>query len=803
MLQRIVSVRDCPLETPMNNATTAAPQLPPGTVIDGTYTTGAVVRSRLGSVTYAATDLSGNRVDVTVYAPACFVSPVAMERSLRELRQLEKVHAPQVLQVIDAGKLAQGGIYEVHERFDSTSLAEIGSLRPAEVARLIPEIVAALQAAQKVGVLHRNLGAEAVLRGERGIKLTGFAVGDPQGGVSFGALDCIAPEQVEGKNIDERTLVYNLAALTYRFLRGASLFTGGDSGTQLLQAAASVPPSESMPAPLFAALAKDPKSRPNLLQRFVADLDAIVRDFPQDEAASPPPTRDPDLSAITSEGGSRSGEEREVNDTLAALMTDPDEPKLPSSDEKAGPAALAGTPAPASERPATTPPRPAIITGPGMLGAPPSSGVKPPPTLAPPPSLGGLPNAPSLSGLPNLGKPGVPTLGAPSIGVPSLGKPGVPGSVPSSAPSIGAPVLAPPSAAPSGAPSVAPPSIAAPTASAAAPATSAKPRTRGWTMFMEVTEDEAGAPAAPGVPLPGAPVPAAGAPVPAAAAPVAAAPLPVAPTPAPAPAPAPAGPPGEVKPSTRGWTMIMDDPAEAEAASGLSTPAAAAAPPPPSPTTRGWTMLEELNDSLPAAAATPAQPVAAAAAAAAVPATPASEVSGVGGAPSSRGWTMFMEAELQGGAAKPEEPTGDPEFYDGPVQTETGTTVAFAPTADSPNATRTRPAAADPDFSAQEPMTSFGARLRGEPEDAAPAAASLSPVSAPSASAEIPSFAGNNLGFVAVKPAEPAPVRAQPQPDALDQDVDAGAGGGNTTLIVIGVVVVVAVVIAIILLTGK
>jgi len=269
----------------MNNATTAAPQLPPGTVIDGTYTTGAVVRSRLGSVTYAATDLSGARVDVTVYAPACFVSPVALERSLRELRQLEKVHAPQVLQVIDAGKLPQGGIYEVHERFDATSLAEIGPLRPAEVSRLIPEIVTALQAAQKVGVLHRNLGAEAVLRGERGIKLTGFAVGDPQGGVSFGALDCIAPEQVEGKNIDERTLVYNLAALTYRFLRGASLFTGGDSGTQLLQAAASVPPSESMPAPLFAALAKDPKARPNLLQRFLADLDAIVRDFTQEEAA--------------------------------------------------------------------------------------------------------------------------------------------------------------------------------------------------------------------------------------------------------------------------------------------------------------------------------------------------------------------------------------------------------------------------------------------------------------------------------------------------------------------------------------
>ncbi len=613
----------------MNNVTTAAPQLPPGTVIDGTYTTGAVVRSRLGSVTYAATDLSGTRVDVTIYAAACFVSPVAMERSLRELRQLEKVHAPQVLRVIDAGKLAQGGIYEVHERFDSTSLAEIGSLRPAEVSRLIPEIVAALQAAQKVGVLHRNLGAEAVLRGERGIKLTGFAVGDPQGGVSFGALDCIAPEQVEGRNIDERTLVYNLAALTYRFLRGASLFTGGDSGTQLLQAAASLPPPESMPAPLFAALAKDPKSRPNLLQRFVADLDVIVRDFPQDEANSPPAARDPDPPAMSSEGG----EERESSDTLAALMTDPDAPKLPSSDEKAGPTATAGVPASTPERPATTPPRPAIITGPGTLGAPPSTGVKPPPTLAPPPSLGGLPNAPSLGSLPNLGKPSVPTLGAPTLGKPAV-------------PTLGAPVLTPPSAAPVvAAPSVGLPTIAAPSAAAAASATSAKPRTRGWT--------------------------------------------------------------------------------------------------------------------------------------------------------------MFMEAELQGGS-KPEEPApeGDPEFYDGPVQTETGTTVAFAPTAAEPNASlaRSRPAAETPDLGSQEPMTSFGARLRGEAEEAAPAAASLSPVSAPSASAEIPSFAGSNLGFVAVKQA--APVAPEAQPDALEQDVDAG-GGGNTKLIVIGVVVVVAVVIAIILLTSK
>lgn len=800
----------------MNTATTAAPKLPPGTVIDGTYTTGAVVRSRLGAVTYAATDLSRNRVDVTVYAPECFVSPVALERSLRELRQLEKVHAPQVLRIFDAGKLPQGGIYEVHEHVEGQSLAELGAIPPAEVAPLIHEIVTALQAAQKVGVLHRNLGAQAVLRGERGIKLTGFAVGDPQGGVSFGALDCIAPEQVEGKNIDERTLVYNLAALTYRFLRGASLFTGGDSGTQLLQAAASLPPPESMPAPLFAALAKDPKSRPNLLQKFLGELDAIVREFPH---SSQPPAAAPDRAGSAADptpdspadapepmtdlrterapepearreptvdrraerapaNMSEGSEEREVNDTLDSLMTDPDAPKLPSPEAK-------------SPEAKPNPTRPAIVTGPGTISPPPSSSKPPVPSLgAPPPSLG-KPAAPAL-GLPSPGKPPLPSIGGPP-NLPSLG------GGPIAPPSLGP--LAPPSIGPPGAPSIGPPSAAAAPAAAGA----AKPRTRGWTMFMEVTEDEAANPATPGVPLPGAPgapaapVPVAGAPVagaPIAGAPVAGAPLaPMPAAPAPAP-PAPATPTGEVKPSTRGWTMIMDEPSDADpAALGLSTPAAAASPPPPSPTTRGWTMLEELNDSLPASA-TPATP--------ATPAAPASEVSGVSSAPSSRGWTMFMEAELQGGA-KPEEPAtpdAEPEFFDGQVQTDSGTVIAFAPTAAEPTASFTRSRAEEDDVAAQEPMTSFGARLRGEPEEAAPLAPSLTPESAPSHSAEIPSFAGNNLGFSVVADTKPAPptTRPEPQPDALDSDLEA-APGGNSKLIVIGVVVVVALVVAIILAT--
>ncbi|MCA9637251.1 MAG: hypothetical protein KC420_14590, partial [Myxococcales bacterium] len=218
---------------------TSAPQLAPGTVIDGMYTLGESLRTRVGAATYEATDPNDKKVEVTVYRPDSFMNPMAVERTLRELRQVSTVDDPRVVHVFDSGKLADGGVYEVHERIEGQSLAELGALSGGDAATALGDIVAALQAAAQAGVLHRDLGPDVVFKTAGGIKVGGFAVGEPQGGVSFGAIECIAPEQVEGKNIDESTLVYNLAALGYRMLTGRPLFAG-DVATQLLQHAASV-----------------------------------------------------------------------------------------------------------------------------------------------------------------------------------------------------------------------------------------------------------------------------------------------------------------------------------------------------------------------------------------------------------------------------------------------------------------------------------------------------------------------------------------------------------------------------------
>ena len=74
--------------------------LSPGTIVDGKLTIGAATWARAGAQSYAATDEQGRVVALTVYAPACFSSGLVLERSLRELRQLQSLQSPRVATVL-------------------------------------------------------------------------------------------------------------------------------------------------------------------------------------------------------------------------------------------------------------------------------------------------------------------------------------------------------------------------------------------------------------------------------------------------------------------------------------------------------------------------------------------------------------------------------------------------------------------------------------------------------------------------------------------------------------------------------
>lgn len=266
-----------------------------GTSIDG-YTLGDQLFIRSGACTYNAVDPEGRELWFTVYAPTCFPSALVRERSLRELRQLMTVQSKQVLRVLNVGKLEDGGIYEVTERVAGTSLIhKSGKLDRKRVVTLLSDIGQALLAAQKVGVIHRNLGPESVLDTGDGVKVCSFAVAEPQGGSSFGPLSTMAPEQVAGKVVDQRSMVYNLAALGHRLLSGQDLYSGKPSEVLAAHLEAEVPPE--VDAVLAKGLAKDPQRRPMMLKQFVDDLGALSPDA-EDKGAG----REGDAASSTSQG---------------------------------------------------------------------------------------------------------------------------------------------------------------------------------------------------------------------------------------------------------------------------------------------------------------------------------------------------------------------------------------------------------------------------------------------------------------------------------------------------------------------
>jgi hypothetical protein len=584
---------------------TQAPFLTVGTSIDG-FTLGQVIRTRTGAVTYMGQGADAAHVEITVYSPECFPSALVRERSLRELRQLAGVHSPSLVRVLHAGKTDDGGIYEVTEPVAGTSLEKVGALPKTRVGQILAHVGEALLAGQNVGVIHRNLGPNVIFEAGNAIKVLGYAVGEPQGAGAFGPLDTISPEQATGKVVDQRSLVYNLAALAAMLLNGRPLF--GGSQAEKLEAHANQPLPSDLD-PLFAkGLAKDARMRPMMLKQYVAELAALS---PAPAVAAPAaPAAD---AQPTTRGWTQF---MEADDTAAPASSDATSPAAAPAAPEAGRPSTRGwtmfmeaSDAEPEEKSAAAPPaQPAPAAAPttrgwtmfmeagddGSASAPSAASVPANPAIAPPPAFD----------LPDIGP-------AQPLGVPLAAPPVAPTVAPPVAPPVAPNINPTPVGGPAKpiAPNFAPPVTAPVVPGSPAPAAAGtKPSTRGWTLFMDAAPSstpsagtDSQPPTSPSTPAPIA-VPPVAAPAPAASQPV--------PAPAAAPAFTPAAP-----------------------AKPLFTPTARTPVAPLSPLNPNPIVPQRAANPVPSTptAAQPAAPV---------------PTSGQRPAPSTRGWTLFMDAPL-------------------------------------------------------------------------------------------------------------------------------------------------------------
>jgi serine/threonine protein kinase/tetratricopeptide (TPR) repeat protein len=273
-------------------------------------TTGGVVASALAdryrierelgaggmATVYLAHDLKhGRDVAIKILRPD-LAAALGAERFLAEVRISARLDHAHILTLIDSGNV-DGTLFYIMPFVRGESLraklTREKQLSVDEALNIARQIASALDYAHRQGVIHRDIKPENILLNEGEAFLTDFgialAVSEAGGerltgtGLSLGTPSYMSPEQAAGEtNLDARSDIYALGAVTYEMLAGEPPVTGATVQAMIAKLMTERPTSlrvlrDTIPAvvdtAVMRALAKAPIDRYATAREFA---DALV-----------------------------------------------------------------------------------------------------------------------------------------------------------------------------------------------------------------------------------------------------------------------------------------------------------------------------------------------------------------------------------------------------------------------------------------------------------------------------------------------------------------------------------------------
>jgi serine/threonine-protein kinase len=253
---------------------------------------------RTGAVHRAIDRTTGHAAAVKIVAPAVVALPGLAPRLERELKQLERVQSAGVAKVLASGKRGDDS-WVALELLDGAqtlagAIAARGPIPLDQAAHLIEVVGEALIEAAQVGVVHRDLAPKNILFAGAEVRLINFSlpVPTPTNDKVPGVPEFVAPEQHEGKPVDQRSNLYSLGALYYFVLTGQTvqLDDGGavkppstviSSGISSVSDGGSGGGSDGIPAVVEAvilrALDRSPTKRFLTVRQFIDEVGRIAR----------------------------------------------------------------------------------------------------------------------------------------------------------------------------------------------------------------------------------------------------------------------------------------------------------------------------------------------------------------------------------------------------------------------------------------------------------------------------------------------------------------------------------------------
>jgi hypothetical protein len=274
-----------------------------------------VVESKLGGggagIVYAAThkDLR-QRVAIKVLRDAG--PSTASERMIREARAALALQSEHVVRIMDVGR-DEGRVYIVMEHLEgkdlATALRERGKFPISEAVDYVLQACAGIAEAHARGIIHRDLKPGNLFLTQRAdgtplVKVLDFGISkttDSEGeeversltgpAEVLGSPMYMSPEQIRhASDVDERTDIWSLGVVLFRFLTGGAPFDSKGGGVSGMLAAVVGDPATRLsallpdtPRGLEAAVMRCLEKAPFARWSSVADLAAALGPFGSDD----------------------------------------------------------------------------------------------------------------------------------------------------------------------------------------------------------------------------------------------------------------------------------------------------------------------------------------------------------------------------------------------------------------------------------------------------------------------------------------------------------------------------------------
>ncbi len=231
---------------------------------------GPLGRGGMG-VVYRARDVNLGRMVALKFLPADLgESEEARTRFLREAQAASALDNPRICTIYEIGEADDGRPFISMAVCDGETLKDRlagGPIPLDEVRAIAIQIAEGLAAAHAAGIVHRDIKPANIMLTSNGVKILDFGLAKlsdgthlTRTGATMGTPAYMSPEQATGGEVDHRTDLWSLAAITYEMVTGVRPFSG-DNATAIM----------------FAILTNEPRPIAELRPDAPDDLARLIR----------------------------------------------------------------------------------------------------------------------------------------------------------------------------------------------------------------------------------------------------------------------------------------------------------------------------------------------------------------------------------------------------------------------------------------------------------------------------------------------------------------------------------------------